>query len=78
MIDLRKTGQQARLASRGVRRKQPGHFRQFRCSPIHRDLVQAIGGCLSRRSVPDISLFDRGNYTKTLSSFSLRQTMTAF
>ena len=35
-------------------------------------------GCLSRRSVPDISPFDRGNYIKTLSSYSLRQTVTAF
>jgi dihydroorotate dehydrogenase (fumarate) len=35
-------------------------------------------GCLSRRSVPDTSPFDRGNYIKTLSSYSLRQTMTAF
>ena len=35
-------------------------------------------GCLSRRSVPDISPFDRGNYIKTLSSYSLRQTVAAF
>ena len=35
-------------------------------------------GCLSRRSVPDTSPFDRGNYIKTLSSYSLRQTMGAF
>jgi len=35
-------------------------------------------GCLSRRSVPDTSPFDRGNYIKTLSSYSLRQTMAAF
>jgi dihydroorotate dehydrogenase (fumarate) len=35
-------------------------------------------GCLSRRSVPDTSPFDRGNYIKTLSSYSLRQTLTAF
>jgi dihydroorotate dehydrogenase (fumarate) len=35
-------------------------------------------GCLSRRSVPDTSEFDRGNYIKTLSSYSLRQTMGAF
>ena len=32
-------------------------------------------GCLSRRSVPDASPFDRGNYIKTLSSYSLRQTV---
>ena len=32
-------------------------------------------GCLSRRSVPDTSPFDRGNYIKTLSSYSLRQTV---
>jgi len=35
-------------------------------------------GCLSRRSMPDVSPFDRGNYIKTLSSYSLRQTQTAF
>jgi len=35
-------------------------------------------GCLSRRSVPDTSAFDRGNYIKTLSSYSLRQTLAAF
>jgi dihydroorotate dehydrogenase (fumarate) len=35
-------------------------------------------GCLSRRSVPDISPYDRGNYIKTLSSYSLRQTLAAF
>ncbi len=35
-------------------------------------------GCLSRKSVPDVSPFDRGNYIKTLSSYSLRQTVTAF
>ena len=35
-------------------------------------------GCLSRRSVPDTSPYDRGNYIKTLSSYSLRQTLAAF
>lgn len=35
-------------------------------------------GCLSRRSVTDTSPFDRGNYIKTLSSYSLRQTVGAF
>ncbi len=35
-------------------------------------------GCLSRRSVPDTSPFDRGNYIKTLSSYSPRQTAAAF
>ncbi len=35
-------------------------------------------GCLSRRSVPDTSPFDRGNYIKTLSSYSLRQIVAAF
>lgn len=35
-------------------------------------------GCLSRRSAPDSSAFDRGNYIKTLSSYSLRQTTSAF
>ncbi len=35
-------------------------------------------GCLSRRCVPDTSPYDRGNYIKTLSSYSLRQTKGAF
>jgi len=35
-------------------------------------------GSLSRISVPDTSPFDRGNYIKTLSSYSLRQTVAAF
>ena len=35
-------------------------------------------GCLSRRSVPDTSPYDRGNYIKTLSSYSMRQTLGAF
>jgi dihydroorotate dehydrogenase (fumarate) len=35
-------------------------------------------GCLSRHSVADVSPFDRGNYIKTLSSYSLRQTLAAF
>jgi dihydroorotate dehydrogenase (fumarate) len=35
-------------------------------------------GCLSRRSVADVSPFDRGNYIKTLSSYSLRHTQPAF
>jgi dihydroorotate dehydrogenase (fumarate) len=40
-------------------------------------LAQARG-CLSRRSVPDTSPYDRGNYIRTLNSYSLRQTVTAF
>jgi len=35
-------------------------------------------GCLSRRSASDLSPYDRGNYIKTLSSYSLRQTVAAF
>ncbi len=35
-------------------------------------------GCLSRRSAPDTSPYDRRNYIKTLSSYSLRQTVAAF
>jgi dihydroorotate dehydrogenase (fumarate) len=34
-------------------------------------------GCLSRRSVPDMSPFNRGNYIRTLSSYSLRQSVAA-
>jgi dihydroorotate dehydrogenase (fumarate) len=35
-------------------------------------------GSLSRRSVPDTSPFDRRNYIKTLSSYSLRKTLAGF
>ena len=35
-------------------------------------------GCLSRCSVPDTSAYDRGNYIKTLSSYSLRTRTPAF
>ena len=42
------------------------------------DSLWGTRGCLSRRSVPDTSPFDRGNYIKTLSSYSLRQTVAAF
>ena len=40
--------------------------------------LREMRGCLSRRSVPDTSPYDRGNYIKTLSSYSLRQTVAAF
>jgi len=40
--------------------------------------LKEMRGCLSRRSVPDTSPYDRGNYIKTLSSYSLRQTVAAF
>lgn len=40
--------------------------------------IAEIRGCLSRRSVPDTSPYDRGNYIKTLSAYSLRQTLAAF
>lgn len=39
--------------------------------------IAEMRGSLSRRSVPDTSPFDRGNYIKTLSSYSLRQTVAA-
>lgn len=35
--------------------------------------VRQMRGSLSRRAVPDPSAFERGNYIKTLSSFTLRQ-----
>jgi len=35
--------------------------------------VDAMRGALSRRSVPDTSPFERGNYIKTLSSYTVRQ-----
>ena len=53
---------------------------------VHADLVRwmeeheyastnQMRGSLSRRSVPDTSPFDRGNYIKTLSSYTLRQSI---
>ena len=36
--------------------------------------IQQMRGSLSRRAVPDPSAFERGNYIKTLSSYTLRQT----
>ncbi|MGC9292295.1 MAG: dihydroorotate dehydrogenase-like protein [Acidobacteriaceae bacterium] len=36
--------------------------------------ISQMRGSLSRRSVPDPSPFERGNYIKTLSSYTLRQT----
>jgi dihydroorotate dehydrogenase (fumarate) len=36
--------------------------------------IRQMRGSLSRRSVPDISAFERGNYIKTLSSYTLRKT----
>jgi dihydroorotate dehydrogenase (fumarate) len=36
--------------------------------------IKQMRGSLSRRAVPDPSAFERGNYIKTLSSYTLRQT----
>ena len=36
--------------------------------------IRQMRGSLSRRAVPDPSAFERGNYIKTLSSYTLRQT----
>jgi dihydroorotate dehydrogenase (fumarate) len=36
--------------------------------------IQQMRGSLSRRAVPDTTPFDRGNYIKTLSSYTMRQT----
>jgi dihydroorotate dehydrogenase (fumarate) len=36
--------------------------------------IRQMRGSLSRRSVPDVSPFERGNYIKTLSSYTLRKT----
>lgn len=40
--------------------------------------LSEMRGCLSRRFAPDTSPYDRRNYIKTLSSYSLRQTTAAF
>src|ERR1039457_4572137 len=37
--------------------------------------IQQMRGSLSRRAVPDPSAFERGNYIKTLSSYTLRETV---
>ena len=42
---------------------------EHECQSIHQ-----MHGSLSRRAVPEPSPFERGNYIKTLSSFSLRRT----
>ena len=39
------------------------------------DSIRQMRGSLSRRAVPDPSAFERGNYIKTLSSFTLRQSV---
>ena len=36
--------------------------------------IRQMRGSLSRRAVPDPSAFERGNYIKTLSSYTLRKT----
>jgi len=36
--------------------------------------IRQMRGSLSRRAVPDPSAFERGNYIKTLSSYTLRHT----
>ena len=40
--------------------------------------LDEMRGCLSRKSAQDVSPFDRSNYIRTLSSYSLRQTVAAF
>lgn len=37
------------------------------------ETIRQMRGSLSRRSVPDTSAFERGNYIRTLSSYTLRQ-----
>ena len=38
--------------------------------------IRQMRGSLSRRSVPDTSAFERGNYIKTLSSYTLEKPTT--
>ena len=40
--------------------------------------IRQMRGSLSRRAVPDPSAFERGNYIKTLSSYTLRQTASQY
>jgi hypothetical protein len=45
-------------------------------SVLDRFHVRQMRGSLSRRSVPDTSAFERGNYIKTLSSYTLEKPTT--
>jgi dihydroorotate dehydrogenase (fumarate) len=40
--------------------------------------IDQMRGSLSRRAVPDPSAFERGNYIKTLSSYTLRATVAQY
>jgi dihydroorotate dehydrogenase (fumarate) len=40
--------------------------------------IRQMRGSLSRRAVPDPSAFERGNYIKTLSSYTLRPTASVY
>jgi dihydroorotate dehydrogenase (fumarate) len=40
--------------------------------------IRQMRGSLSRRAVPDPSAFERGNYIKTLSSYTLRQVVSQY
>jgi dihydroorotate dehydrogenase (fumarate) len=40
--------------------------------------IRQMRGSLSRRAVPDLSAFERGNYIKTLSSYTLRPTTSQY
>jgi dihydroorotate dehydrogenase (fumarate) len=65
---------EADLAARGVPHLKTIESDLIRWMDEHQYAsVQQMRGSLSRRAVPDPSAFERGNYIKTLSSYTLRQ-----
>jgi dihydroorotate dehydrogenase (fumarate) len=63
------------LLARGVSHLKHVHDDLVRWMEEHEYVsIQQMRGSLSRRAVPDPSTFERGNYIKTLSSYTLRHT----
>ena len=64
------------LLARGVDRLAIMRAELMRWMEEHEyESIDQMRGSLSRRSVPDASPFERGNYIKTLSSYTLRTTV---
>ncbi len=64
------------LLARGVDRLAIMRTELMRWMEEHEyESIDQMRGSLSRRSVPDTSPFERGNYIKTLSSYTLRTTV---
>jgi len=63
------------LLSKGVAHLKTMQDEFVRWMEAHEyESIQQMRGSLSRRAVPDPTAFERGNYIKTLSSYTLRQT----